>query len=135
MFILLIDVDDDTRCVVFNDLSLHDRNQVLKCQKKYSITFSVFAVQHLRSGMSYITFNNVVMHILFRLNPPQPLRKTAHPTTTGKYQAPILESNKSNVGLVRALRSGNVKKTTIKAKNTKTISSSLVAISVDIGKQ
>jgi hypothetical protein len=25
MFILLIDVDDDTRSVVFNDLSLHDR--------------------------------------------------------------------------------------------------------------
>jgi hypothetical protein len=24
MFILLIDVDDDTRSVVFNDLSLHD---------------------------------------------------------------------------------------------------------------
>ena len=26
MFILLIDVDDDTRSVVFNDLSLHDRS-------------------------------------------------------------------------------------------------------------
>jgi hypothetical protein len=25
MFILLIDVDDDTRSVVFNDLSLHDK--------------------------------------------------------------------------------------------------------------
>ena len=25
MFILLIDVDDNTRSVVFNDLSLHDR--------------------------------------------------------------------------------------------------------------
>jgi hypothetical protein len=28
MFILLIDVDDDTRCVVFNDLSLHDNTQI-----------------------------------------------------------------------------------------------------------
>jgi hypothetical protein len=27
MFILLIDVDDDTRSVVFNDLSLHDKVQ------------------------------------------------------------------------------------------------------------
>jgi hypothetical protein len=29
MFILLIDVDDDTRSVVFNDLSLHDRMAIL----------------------------------------------------------------------------------------------------------
>jgi hypothetical protein len=27
MFILLIDVDDDTRSVVFNDLSLHDKGE------------------------------------------------------------------------------------------------------------
>jgi hypothetical protein len=27
MFILLIDVDDDTRSVVFNDLSLHDKEE------------------------------------------------------------------------------------------------------------
>jgi hypothetical protein len=30
MFILLIDVDDDTRCVVFNDLSLHDTPYIIK---------------------------------------------------------------------------------------------------------
>ena len=27
MFILVIDVDDDTRSVVFNDLSLHDKTE------------------------------------------------------------------------------------------------------------
>jgi hypothetical protein len=30
MFILLIDVDDDTRSVVFNDLSLHDKTLTCK---------------------------------------------------------------------------------------------------------
>jgi hypothetical protein len=29
MFILLIDVDDDTRSVVFNDLSLHDKGKAI----------------------------------------------------------------------------------------------------------
>jgi hypothetical protein len=29
MFILLIDIDDDTRSVVFNDLSLHDISKKL----------------------------------------------------------------------------------------------------------
>jgi hypothetical protein len=32
MFILLIDVDDDTRSVVFNDLSLHDSRHTQKEQ-------------------------------------------------------------------------------------------------------
>jgi hypothetical protein len=41
MFILLIDVDDDTRSVVFNDLSLHDRNSFLHCKHMYFIFVKV----------------------------------------------------------------------------------------------
>jgi hypothetical protein len=34
MFILLIDVDDDTRFVVFNDLSLHDKRLLYRNSTK-----------------------------------------------------------------------------------------------------
>ena len=40
-------------------------------------------------------------------------------TTTRKYRAQILDSNKSNVDVMHALRIGNVKNTTLKAKTLK----------------
>ena len=46
----------------------------------------------------------------------------------GKYLAPALPSNKSNVGRTHALWIGNVKNNTMKAKNTKTNTSSTTTI-------
>ena len=49
-------------------------NSETKCsnaKKNHPIILAVFAVQHVWSGMPYIPFDDIVTHILLRLDPPQ----------------------------------------------------------------
>ena len=43
------------------------------------ISFYNFSVQYVWSGMSYIHFNDIIINVLFGLDPPQSLWKTPHP--------------------------------------------------------
>jgi hypothetical protein len=45
MFILLIDVDDDTRSVVFNDLSLHDTSHIILYCSRLAPLFTVICTR------------------------------------------------------------------------------------------
>ena len=76
-------------------------------------------VQYILNGMSHIVLCDIVMNVLFLLDLRQFLWKMMHQeyiTTTCKYLAPILDSNKSNIGLIRTLQIENIKNTIIKPK-------------------
>ena len=45
MFILLIDVDDDTRSVVFNDLSLHDSTLIGGLEHNINVLHKEYEMQ------------------------------------------------------------------------------------------
>jgi hypothetical protein len=52
MFILLIDVDDDTRSVVFNDLSLHDKYDIYIYTQNYMV-LSTYELVDVVLGLNY----------------------------------------------------------------------------------
>jgi hypothetical protein len=60
MFILLIDVDDDTRSVVFNDLSLHDTTVEVNGKKQCSLRR-----QRQGGGVEVCTTANGDYHVVY----------------------------------------------------------------------